>query len=430
MKKMTCLVLCFALIFSLLVGCGVKDDVQPDPGTNTSTPADSNPVNVNDSDVNLEPKKIAVASFSTDQYALLYQTYFSDYIGPRFNVEFMYSEGLSSAEDVITFLENAYAAGCEGVINYVSESTDQITAKANELGLYIVTNTTKPGTETKMPYNLGYVGADTATSAKDFALLIRDLIGDDTKKHNFVMLSGGAGLGKANDLACTVSALQTIADIYGFEYEKDVNDLASVRAETECVNNSDITVTVYPGYDNTDTYAPGLSALLQTGIYDIILCNSTAFASAATVIDEVERASGVNIEIVAKAQVNDTIETSFATKDSFGDTFLHSAVLTPSISTAASLFAIVYNGITGYADVVRQGGEAIFFDNPKWVCYNAGEYEAIKQLNVSDDTWEITAEDMEEVLGVYNPNVTANEMYDFIIGTGNLQATLARRGFQ
>lgn len=427
MKKYTSLFVALALVFSLFSGCSETTQPNSDARQTNNGSTQTDPSNIgNLDDVVLEKHKIGVANFSTDSYALLIQQYLTDYIAPAFNVEFMFSEGAESTEAMMDFLENAYAAGCEGIINYSSESVDQVTSRCNDLGMYIITHTTTPGTVNDLPYNLGYIGADTATSAKDFSVLVHDLVGDG-EKHSVVILSGGAGMGKANDFATTVASLESLADIYNLSFEEDIETLAGTRAEKVCANDGGVKITIYPGYANTDTYVPGLSSLLQGGEYDIILCNSTAFTQVATAIDEVERAFNVNIKICAKAQVSEVIETSFETLDSFGDSFLSSAMLTPSISTAASMFIIMYNGISGHADVVRRNNEAIDYDSPKWCVFGPEDYEMIKILNTSDETWEIGADNIKEMLAIYNPDITVDDIFTFVQNTGDLDFILDLR---
>lgn len=59
-------------------------------------------------------------------------------VGPTLNIEFMFSEALKDTGAMTTFIENAYAAGCQGVIVDLSSGIDQAAAVCNDLGMWFV----------------------------------------------------------------------------------------------------------------------------------------------------------------------------------------------------------------------------------------------------------------------------------------------------
>jgi sulfur relay (sulfurtransferase) DsrC/TusE family protein len=85
--------------------------------------------------------------------------------------------------------------------------------------------------------------------------------------------------------------------------------------------------------------------------------------------------------------------------------------LQPSISTAAGIFAVVYNGITGFADKVRVDGKGRLYDSPKWKCNNAAEYARLEQINTSGDKWEINLDELKRMLIIYNPAADSASIY-------------------
>jgi hypothetical protein len=390
----------FVVLFALTLLAGVNAGGGSDSGAQGAV--GSGPA--------LKPVKIAVAFWLIDANALLIQKYFKEYVGPALNAEFMFSEAVDNADKLMTFMENAYAAGCQGIINYQNSSVPQAIAKANELGMYIATNASFLEENKELPYNMGFVAAEASGVASSFGELVKDLI-NDGQKHSSIIVSAGSAFGNPEHYEATVAILQTLADLYGFKYTREIKDLAVVRAETEAANDKNIKIVIYPGYPMGNTYVTGLSALLQTGEYDTILACNAAYARSAVAIDEVEKAYKKNIRISAITMIDDSTKTSFFTKDSTGDSSLNSAVVTPSISTAAGLFALVYNGITGSADKVRVNGQASFFDSPKWKCANASEYTRIEKIDTSDSTWEVNIDDLKKMLAPFNPNVNMDSIY-------------------
>jgi len=363
----------------------------------------------------LKPVKIAVAFWQIDANALLVQKYLKEYVGPAFNVTFMFSEALDNADKLMTFMENAYAAGCEGIMNYQNSSIPQAVAKANELGMYIATNATPVPENKDLPYNMGFVAASAAGVAKSFGELVKDLV-NDGKSHSIIVVSAGAAFGNAEHYESTVAILSTLKEVYGLKYAKDIKDLAVSRAETDAVNDKSIKITIYPGYPTGNTYVTGISALLQTGEYDTILACNAAYSRASVAIDEVEKAYKKNIRISAPMMMDDTTKTVFSTRDSTGDYSLDSAVLTPNVSLAAGLFTLVYNGITGHADKVRPGSVAGYYDSPKWKCPSADDYVRISKVNTSDATWEVNLDELKQMLVEFNPNANADSIYKRLEG--------------
>jgi hypothetical protein len=354
--------------------------------------------------------KIGIVFWQLDSNSMLVQKYFKDYVGPRLNTEFMFSEAIDNADKLMTFMENAYAAGCQGIINYQNSSIPQAIAKANELGMYIATNATPVPENKALPYNVGFVAAEASGVAKSFGELVKDML-NDGQKHSIIIISAGSAFGNPEHYEATIAILQTLAGLYGLKYTKEIKELAVTRAETEAANDKNVKIVIYPGYPTGNTYVTGLSTLLQTGEYDTILACNAAYARCAVAIDEVEKAYKKNIRISAITMIDDSTKTSFTTKDSIGDSSLNSAVVMPSISTAAGLFALVYNGVTGYAEKVRVNNAAYYFNSPKWKCTGAEEYTRIEKVNTSNTAWEVDIEELKKMLTVFNPQADAQSIY-------------------
>jgi hypothetical protein len=362
-------------------------------GADAASPAGGGP--------RLKPVKIAVAFWAIDANALLVQKYLSEYVGPALHTTFMFSEAVEDADSLITFMENAYAAGCQGIINYQNTSVEQAIAKANELGMYIATNTTVKVENGDLPYNLGFVAATAADVANSFGELVKDLV-NDGKDHNIIIVSAGAGFGNPEHYEATVTILHTLESVYGLTYERPVETLAVSRAETVVINNKGIKIVIYPGYPTGNTYVTGMSAILQTGEYDTMLACNAAYARFAVAIDEVEKAYKKDIRISAIVMIEDQTKASFSTIDSTGNAMLNSAVLTANISQVAGLFALVYNGITDYPEKVRVDGKGIYYNTPKWKCHDAAEYERINKIDTSNDTWEVSIDELKKMLVLFN----------------------------
>jgi hypothetical protein len=370
--------------------------------------------------------KIAVGFFLIDAQSLIVQKYLSEYLGPALDTEFMFSEAVPSAEALITFMENASAAGCQGIMNYQGASPEQIAAKANELGMYIATLNSQMPENRDLPYYVGNVSADPVSVAEAFGELVAGLV-QDGKPHSIIIVSAGAGFGNQEHYESTIGILRTLASVYGLKYEKSLEDLAVSRGVTDVSNDKRIKITIYPGYPTGDTYVTGMSSLLQTGEYDTVLSCSAVYAQFMVAINEVERAFKKNIRVAATTTINDQTKMMFSTIDSTGDTSLNSALLMPVITQANGLFALVYNGITGHSDAVRVNGKGAFYNSPKWKCASAEEYSRIEKINSSNDLWEMNVDEVKQFLVPFNPQANYNSIFK-TLNELTAQRVLSARG--
>jgi hypothetical protein len=370
--------------------------------------------------------KIAVAFWQIDAQALLVQKYLGEYLGPALNTDFMFSEAVADTDAVMTFMENAYAAGCKGIMNYQNSSIEQIVAKANELGMWIANQNSIMPQNGELPYNVGNVSADALSVATSFGEMVASLV-QDGKPHNVIIVSAGAGFGNAEHYESTIAILRMLASVYGLKYEKALEDLAVSRGVTDVNNDKGIKITIYPGYPAGDTYVTGMSSLLQTGEYDTVLACNAAYAQFMVAVNEVERAFRKNIRVSAITSITDQTKNMFSTIDSTSDTSLNSALLMPSITQAVGLFALVYNGITGHSDVIRVNGKGACYNSPKWKCSSADEYTRIEKINSSSNLWEMNIDEVKQLLVPFNPQANYNSIFK-ALNEQTAQRILVARG--
>lgn len=83
-----------------------------------------------------ETIKIGVEVYdTTDQSVLGYREYF-DYLSRYYNLEFIFSESISSAEQELEFVNNCAAAGCKGYVGGYNISMDTVVRRVTEMGMY------------------------------------------------------------------------------------------------------------------------------------------------------------------------------------------------------------------------------------------------------------------------------------------------------
>lgn len=429
MKKLLSMLLALVMVFSM-VACSNDqgNNETPNDKPSTSAPAENNeqtPSEPEQEEVKLEPYKIAVAFTQINATALAQQEYLKTYIAPAFNVEFMFSEAVDSAEVAMTFLENAYAAGCQAVMNFQNSSVEQINAKANELGMYIISNA-PPAENADLPYVLGSMRAPVSGVAEAYANMVNQFTGDG-KAHNVVIISSGAGLGNAQHYECTYAMLETLQKNYNLTYSDSIENLASSRGMTQVETGTDMKILLYPGYPNSDTYVSGLSAELQTGEYDVVLGCNQATTKFAVAIDEVERAYNIDVKVGYFTSIDEAATAAVNTKDVHGNSSVDAIVINPGNILVGGMFAVLYNGLSGNADAMRVDNAGADFATPLWLSTSAETYMKLASLNTSADTLELSVEDIQNMLCIYNAAADKASIQEQLLGI-TAEAVLAARG--
>ena len=67
-----------------------------------------------------------------------FRNYLENYIDITFLVDFIYSTGILSAEDEITFIKELRKQGVEGIISFLSTDLEQVLPVCEEYGTYYV----------------------------------------------------------------------------------------------------------------------------------------------------------------------------------------------------------------------------------------------------------------------------------------------------
>ncbi len=132
MKKLITMFIVLVMTVSMLAACGT-------PGSETSTGSTVNAENyAYDKTWPAETLKIGVEIFNpTDDTWLRVKDYY-DYLASIFNIEFIYSEAISSPEQEFAFINSMAAAGAKGIYAYYNASGPSAIMEATRLGMYYV----------------------------------------------------------------------------------------------------------------------------------------------------------------------------------------------------------------------------------------------------------------------------------------------------
>lgn len=427
-KKIVILMAAVMLVFSL-AGCGGSSNKT----ASTSEGNISNDSASSDQKETTEAQKditIAVAWNSIDVSTQKRMTYLEKHLGPALGINFIFSETISDTAQLMTFLENAYASGADGFLSSVTDGTEQLVSKADELGIYTaVVSSTLYEEVAGIPTYMGITGIDLSKFADAWGELL-DKQFDSSEPANFIIISGGSAMGVASHREATKSMLDTLQEKYGLTYDKDVMDLATQNATSDIsTGKEDVKITIVPGFPNMDGYVSGVSGLLQTGEYDAIVSVYPTTETFGTAIDEAEKALGKNIKVLCQANFGENTNKAFNTLDSTGNPTLDGAVISSGSASDAYGVVLLYNGITGHGDAIKPEGKAVTMAPGPLVASSAEDYRLLEQLDTRDDMYVYTSDEIKNLLKIYNEDVN----YDFLTNVTSEFTTdniLKRRGLK
>ncbi|MBO1264853.1 hypothetical protein ACHAL6_07385 [Proteiniclasticum sp. C24MP] len=424
MKKKIALLLAAMMMVVGLAGCGSKETPEPSapssPEAGNETPAPSEEENIT----------IAVAWNAIDATTQTRMTYLEDHLGPALGIDFIFSEAISDTAQLMTFLENSYAAGADGLLSLITDGTEQLVSKADELGVYTaVVSSTLYEEVAAVPTYMGITGIDLSKVADAYGELM-DAQFDSAEPANFIVISGGSAMGVASHREATKSMLKTFQTKFDLTYDADITELATLNATTEIsTGNEEVKITIVPGFPNMDGYVSGVSGLLQTGDYDAIVSVYPTAETFGTAIDEVEKALGKNVKLLCQANFGENTKKAFSTLDSTGNPTLDGAVINSGSASDAYGVVLLYNGITGHGDAFKPEGKAITMAPGPLVASGAEAYGKLEQLDTSDEMYVYTSDEIKTLLKKYNDAAD----YDLLMETSRNFTTeniLERRGLK
>lgn len=298
-----------------------------------------------------KPMKIAFAAQAVDETFVEAKNALENEIGPALNIEFMFSEAISDNGALNTFIENAYASGCDAVYTNVAGGIDQAAAVCNDLGMYFVGISSAGAEENaEIPYYVGVAGASAEDYGEAYANALNSVIGDGAE-HSILILSGAACYGATSFIEATAGSLRALQDIYGLTYTEDLNALATSSTQIDAENDKNIKITVCPGMQDIAT---AVSPLLQSGDYDVLVGTSNIYDSLGVAVDEVEKALGKDIKFITRSMFSDSTKAAFNSTDSQGSPVIDAIVLNGTYEHLAAVM-MLRNAFDGHADAMRDG---------------------------------------------------------------------------
>lgn len=168
-----------------------------------------------------------------------FRNYFENYVGMAFEVEFLYSSSISTAEEEISFINELHERNVKGIISFLSSDLEEVLPVCEEYGMYYVRGSGTISDEMyekvkDNPYFLGTIGTSVETE-KDAAANMAEYFAseDQNNQNHYIIACGGSAIGNEMHRLRTIGILNKLQEAYGLSYEKSVEELVNTQDTEE-----------------------------------------------------------------------------------------------------------------------------------------------------------------------------------------------------
>lgn len=415
LKKIMAMLLAAVMVFTM-IGCGGTSDVGDGKASDGEIKEDGTKGMSYEEWMAQDPVVIGVCFAQINDEYTGYKNFLEKYVAPQYNLKFIFSEQVSDIAGEIAFLESCSAQGAKGFINFCSNDVLQIADRCEELEIYLSQQAPLKEEEKELlsyKYFAGAAYADSAKIGEQYGKGL-EIIMEEEELKGLLLTTAIAAKGNVQHIDTGLNILDGVASMANLTYAEDTYDIVTSSAAMDVENSGNLPIYVYPGtVANTDGYLAGLSAQLVTGKYNVVVSSTTAYSQMMTVIDEAEKTLNKDIKLISVAAVGADLETAMTNTDSFGNLTLDAAVIKPGTWVIGGLVIPIINALSGYEDAYKDAdGNSIE--------YVAGSFlvtttEEMKEINAKDnsadsESWVMQISNMEEMLGMYHPELTADEV--------------------
>lgn len=340
-----------------------------------------------------ETIKIAVEIYDpTDVEFLAMKEYF-EYLAESFNVEFIYSEAITSAEHELQFIENAAVAGAKALLVYYNVSGVEAIARAIDYGMYVWGMANDEAVYDMFKDDPFYLGS---THYGDGEFVGGYEIGKyaiDNGATKIVYSSGGANFGVEMFVKRRAGFMTAVEEAQGKGIEIEVIDVA--------------------GFPGESFFADQASALTKEIDAVVASFNGLDFWA----------------QPIASAGKSDSV--ILATIGSLNDAY-NEALANGSVDFLASKniqsfgFAIpmIVNAVDGNADVLKRDGLATNLAQSFWLIPDAETSQQISDIKNNVKTY--SAEEMLSLVKGYNKEADARVLEE-LVNSDTVEEIIMRR---
>lgn len=332
-----------------------------------------------------------------DEQVQAFREYMEGYLGENFSdVDFLYSAGVTTDVEEMEFLNNAIAAGVEGIIAFNSFDIEKEVSLCASHGVYYLrpSSTTDPEDFAKVednPYFLGYFGPGNEMEYQ---------AGYDMGKYfatagtsdNYFIVSGGAGTNVMHEQRAE-GILDALQEAYGVQFDQTSEELAS-SAEPVRVESGALKVTVFPGYIGVPDVGSQAVAEFEKDPAGIVM----GVIPLQTIADSLGDAElGV---IDCYTENNGQLFKNGNLKYLCGK---YQSIIGPA-------FAAMYNAVTGYSEDFREDGKAFAIQQGFWTSTNYRDFQEKYALSSGIALNAYSYEDLLDVCKAHNADADLSDL--------------------
>ena len=308
------------------------------------------------------------------------QDYFKFLSENVFNVEFIYSEKIESAEQELQFIENCGAAGAKGLIAYYNVSKGQAVAKAAELGMYYWGQAEEQDIYEEYKSNPYYLGSLVQGNGDYDGMYAVTKAILDQGKTKLIYANGGADFG----------ITMFINRKAGFQAAVDEAKAAG----------AEITVTEVPGFPNEAWFAAQGAAL--AGDVDAVVGSFGADVW----VQPIAASGKTGISVGSFGALNDFY------KQTFADGSVSAIAAEPTERFGIAVAQIV-NAVDGNADALKENGMATNAVQTLWAVTNPETFTALYDYEKGDGRAQFS-EKLVDLIVNLNPDASVTTLQDLI----------------
>ena len=404
----------------LLAGCGGSsseaDSTEAAGAETTAAATEGGSAEASSDTASGEKYVIGIAEAQANDEVTLRRAYLENFIAPTYNVEFIFSEVLKDDAATRTFIENCINSGADAVIDM--KSCNGTMAKlCEDAGLVYTFNgnyVSSPELYSKdYPALSGCIGANNEQVGSLFRDWLEENASEDGSE-GFLISTSLASQGNTQHIEIAKAILEGLQEKYGMTFTQSIDDLVAASTTTNAENDKGILVTIYPGSPNKDTWLPGISTLLQSGQYQMFMSAGQTYNQTATVVDEVEKAFGIDIKVASIGALGNTLTTAFNTQDPNGNPSVDLVAVKAVSTQTACMFATTYNALVAGTEsraVRDEDGMPVYYT------FNFIGITSPEQLedtvgwdDIEAESWIADKDFVDSMLVSVNPDITSDDI--------------------
>ncbi len=334
-----------------------------------------------------------------DSEVIMFRQYLVDYVAKVCfeDVQLVYSNSVTSEEELLGFIDDVAAMGGEGVLSFINIDLAAEVKRCADHGMYHIVASGTVSEEDfaaveDNEYFLGAIGPMIEMEYNAGSDMVRNYIANKAGDRYFLM-SGGASAGNEMHYQRTLGMLDALETGYGVDLG-NTKELAGSE-EAMVIEKDSLSVTIAPGYVSRDTTRPAVIEAFGDGAYDVVLSTLPV----APIFDTLNKANLKIAQIDCYSQENQLLFASGKLSYLAGK---YGSQVGPS-------FVAMYNAVTGHAADFRDAGKAFKVVQKFWSSSNKEDFDEKYEFASNITSPAFNYEDLYSICCERTPSVTLDD---------------------